>query len=336
MSSAAASDTGISYVSIPCPHCGQPSTNIKSLRAGVLVFLGVGGFWRTWIETGCAACVRGKLLKSTALNLLTAHVMWPIAVLPLMTVQLLRTVLEGHSPEILRQLGLPTPPPAPLWIQLRSQFPVAFRVLGIVQILMGTLLLAGITFLLGDTWFRTRGIELLISGALVAVVGVPASYMFYSGLSKVIGLAPPLWLRIGVAVLSGAMLVLASPWLARLAWRQREQALFTAAAVGDASDVDNYVRKVPAALWRPEPVERYVAFRIAQLQKEATVWADHDLGNVKYSLEIHHAGDPEFTAIGSRIEAALRAPSAPAAVVPIVAPNARPNSPAIPLDPFDK
>ena len=309
MDSLSDSEANASHVSIPCPHCGLPSTRIKSLRTGVLVFLGVAGFWRTWTETGCTTCVRGKLIGYTGLNLLTAHILWPIAVLPWMVVQLMRTALDGHSPEILKQLGLPVPPPRPLWEQFQTQLPIAFRVLGIVQFLLGSFLLAGIAFVLGVEWFHLRKLDLIIYQGLVAAVGIAAGYLVYSGASKLFAQAPSVWHRMGVAVLFGGLLPLASPWIAQLTWIPKEQELFAATIGGDARATDYYVREVPAVMWRPEPVGQYVDARIAHRKVKPTVWTDDDLSSVRYALEEHHAGNPDFSTIHQNILTALRPPA---------------------------
>lgn len=306
MNSVAGYETGESPVRFQCPCCGQPSTRIKSLRTGVLVFLGIAGFWRTWTVTGCPSCLRGKLLSYATLNLLTAHIIWPIAVLPWLTVQLLRTTLEGHSPAILQQFGLPVPPPVPLSVQFQQQLPVTFRVLGVVQILLGALLIAGLAFVLGDTWFHLRKLDLVIFQGVVVLAGTLIGYLAYSGLSKLLGLAPSLWNRLIVAVIVGAMLPLASPAIAKLTWISKEQEYFAAALGPNADDSETYVIRVPPEMWRSEPVARCVTHCISHLRGESAVWADSTLGSIRYDIEEYHAGNPEFASIQEQIRGALK------------------------------
>lgn len=306
MNSVAVSETGVAPVCVPCPCCGQPSTRIKSLRTGVLVFLGVAGFWRTWTETGCPTCLRGKLVSYAAINLFTAHIIWPFAVLPWVTVQLLRTTLEGHSPAILLQFGLPLPPSVPLWIQFQQQLPVTFRVLGIVQLLLGALLMAALAFVLRDTWFHLRKLDLVVFQGLVVVAGTVIGYLAYSGLSKLLGLAPSVWNRVVVAVIVGAMLPLASPSIARWTWIATEEELFTAAIGANADDSETYVIRIPPEMWRPEPVARCVELCIPQLNGESAVWADSTLGRIQFDIDEYHKGDQDFADIQTQIRAAQK------------------------------
>ena len=306
MNSGSTANVDPSHVALPCAHCGQPSTRIKSLRTGILVFLGVGAFWRTWTEVGCAACVRARLLQYTGLNLLTAHILWPIAILPWMTVQILRTALEGHSPEILTQLGLPSPPRRSLWVQFQEQWPVGFRIFGLMQMLLGALVFTGMAFILGETWFKVRRIEFFFIQILLAVAGGVAVYLMYSGVSKVLGLAPAVWHRVGVAVLGGLLLPLASPSIARLAWLHGEQTLFAAAVSGDEQDSEYYIRKIPPELWRPAAVEKYVTSRVEQLRREPAVWATSDLNSVRYHIETYHSGNQQFSKIHQQVLKALK------------------------------
>ena len=62
-----------------------------------------------------------------------------------------------------------------------------------------------------------KSIDLLVGLAFVAVVDMMVGYLTYSGLSKVLGLAPSVWHRVGVATLLGAALALSSPWIAQVA-----------------------------------------------------------------------------------------------------------------------
>jgi hypothetical protein len=250
--------------------------------------------------------LRGKLLSYATLNLLTAHIIWPLAVLPRMTVQLLRTTLEGHSPAILRQFGLPEPPLVPLWIQFQKQLPITFRVLGVVQILLAALLMVALAFVLGNSWFHLRKLDLIIFQGLVVVAGTVAGYLACSGLSKVLGLAPPVWNRLIVAVIAGALLPLASPSIAKWTWISKEQELFDAAVGPNAEDSETYVIRIPPELWRAEPVARCLANCIPQLHGESAVWADDTLGSIQYDIEAYHLGDPDFSAIHEQIQAAIK------------------------------
>ena len=62
-------------------------------------------------------------------------------------------------------------------------------------------------------------------------------------------------------------------------------------------------------MWRPEPVGQYVDARIAHRKVKPTVWTDDDLSSVRYALEEHHAGNPDFSTIHQNILTALRPPA---------------------------
>lgn len=290
---------------LPCPHCRQPSPRIKSLRTGVLAFLGVFAYWRTWTETGCAECVRGTLLKWTAINLVTANVMWPIAVLPWMTIQLLRTGLAGHSPDVLTALGLPVPPKRPLWTQFREAWPIGFRVLGLVQCLLGAGLVAFVAFVQGESWYESRGAEKAVVVGMSGLAATLAGYLAYSGLAKLLGMFPSVANRIAVAVLAGIVLGAASPVVAKAVWVQREKSLHAAALGGDRFAPEKYVDRVPDELWRPEPLDRLVDRCIEHQREYGHGWGRSKLQHMQYGIETHHADDPAFAAVRRRIDDAL-------------------------------
>lgn len=296
---------GTGEVLLPCPHCNKPSPRIKSLRTGVLAFLGIFAYWRTWTETGCAECVRGTILKWTAINLVTANVMWPIAILPWMTIQLLRTGLAGHSPDVLASLGLPVPLSRPLWTQFREAWPIGFRVLGLVQCLLGAGLVAVIALVLADSWFDYRGPQAVIASVVAGVIGTLPGYLAYSGLCKLLGMFPSVANRIAVAVLAGIALGAASPVVAKIVWVQREKSFHAAALGGDRFACEKYVHKVPEILWRPEPLDGLVDPCVDHIREWGGGWGSGLLRDMKYGIETYHADDPAFAAVRRRIDDAL-------------------------------
>lgn len=89
-------DHGIQLVR--CPACGVPSPAIKQyVLCNLLVFVFVMAFTRRATYTSCGPCMRRTILERSAINLITAHVLWPIIVLPWHTVQFIRSYSEGHS-----------------------------------------------------------------------------------------------------------------------------------------------------------------------------------------------------------------------------------------------
>jgi hypothetical protein len=86
---------------LDCPQCGQPSDRIKRCLVLSIWFFLVMATWWERVEAGCPACVRRKLLSSALVNLFTANVAWPILILPMTIVQLIRVSSSGHSREVL-------------------------------------------------------------------------------------------------------------------------------------------------------------------------------------------------------------------------------------------
>lgn len=85
-----------------CPICRAPSDSIKSYRMmSVLVFLLVGAWWRTKHVVACASCMRGELIKSSAINLITANLLSPLVLL-WHTVLFAMTFQAGHSDVVYR------------------------------------------------------------------------------------------------------------------------------------------------------------------------------------------------------------------------------------------
>lgn len=238
-----ASQTDQNQIEVCCPLCGQKSTRIKALRTGVLIFVCIMAYWKTWTVTGCPECIRKKLAENTILNLLTANIMWPIAVFPWMLIQFLRTALEGHSPVILEQLGLPVPPPIPLWKQFQEQLPITFRLIGTVQLFIALSLFAGVGFVLSNTWHRNHrlNLDLILLQAFVCVTGVAIGYLAFSGISKVLGWAPSIGQRIAVAILIAIMLPFASPWVARMMRVAAVERLIIRTPVNDSNLSDRCV-----------------------------------------------------------------------------------------------
>jgi hypothetical protein len=48
-------------------------------------------------EIGCPSCIRAKIAKFCAINLLTFHVFWPFIILPWTITMLIMSFTRGHS-----------------------------------------------------------------------------------------------------------------------------------------------------------------------------------------------------------------------------------------------
>jgi hypothetical protein len=96
------STPGVDRGAVPCPACSRPSTSIKRYSLMFrLLFLGVG--YRIWRGryVACPACMRKALLKCAfaPMGILTANLMWPLAVLPYTLIMLGASTIPGHSRE---------------------------------------------------------------------------------------------------------------------------------------------------------------------------------------------------------------------------------------------
>lgn len=96
---------------ILCPCCRAPSDRVKCVRLPAVAFLFVAGGYEIRNEFGCPKCARSKMLWNGVINLLTANVLWPIAILPTMIAGLLQCSRPGHSKQVLAALSPPTAPP---------------------------------------------------------------------------------------------------------------------------------------------------------------------------------------------------------------------------------
>lgn len=287
-------------MTIPCPLCQRPSDSIKTLRCGVLVFLGIAGFWRTWTETGCRSCLRGRLLALAGMNVLSANLLWPIAVLPWFSVQFLRTGLRGHSPDVCERIGVPVPPRTSLWKQLQAEQPTAFRIIGAVQLILGLAFLGAVAWFIGETWFRYRRIEFLIAGSLIAIASAAACYLCVTGIAKVLGLAPGVWMRVILAAAAGFAIPMGGEAIATLAWIPKERALY-AAAVESPRGSEIYILRVPPKLWRPEAVRPRLR-ELLQSRPPGAVWATYELSSLRARLRDLSSTNPEFAAMYRQID----------------------------------
>ena len=94
---------------VACPVCSAPSGSIKRYSMMYrLLFLGVGYSMRRGSYTSCPACMRRMLLKSafSPLGVLSANLMWPLAVVPYTIILITATLIPGHSASVRKALGL--------------------------------------------------------------------------------------------------------------------------------------------------------------------------------------------------------------------------------------
>jgi hypothetical protein len=86
-----------------CPACRRLTGSLKRYRLiDLLLFAGAFWFVRTATHTACPGCMRGLIVRRTMFNIITANVLWPIFVLPLHALDLLRTFTDGPSDSVQR------------------------------------------------------------------------------------------------------------------------------------------------------------------------------------------------------------------------------------------
>lgn len=78
--------------------CHQQTDSLKVYRLPTfLLFLFFGASFRHGDIAACPPCMRGKIAKLTAINILPANLLWLILLVPWYTIAALRTLAKGHS-----------------------------------------------------------------------------------------------------------------------------------------------------------------------------------------------------------------------------------------------
>ena len=89
--------------SINCPACSKPTQSLKRFSMLYrLLFLGIGYSMKRGVYTACPKCQRKQLLRNAIapLNILSANIMWPLAVCPYTLILLVGSMIPGHSTSI--------------------------------------------------------------------------------------------------------------------------------------------------------------------------------------------------------------------------------------------
>jgi hypothetical protein len=89
---------------LKCPVCYKGTESLK--RYGVIhyvLFLGIAVRWQHGSLTACPRCVRRRVLKDTLspLHILSANLMWLLAVLPYNLGLMIASTIPGHSRAVL-------------------------------------------------------------------------------------------------------------------------------------------------------------------------------------------------------------------------------------------
>lgn len=86
---------------IQCPRCSVPTASLKQYRMlRLFLFIGIGAYWQTATSTHCPPCMRREIVVKSLVNLPTANLLWPIAVLPFHLILFIATFRAGHSRRI--------------------------------------------------------------------------------------------------------------------------------------------------------------------------------------------------------------------------------------------
>lgn len=87
---------------LACPACGRVTDRLKQFRQlRWLVFLGHFHWHQTEFVRACPPCMRTRAWWRCLANIPTAHIIWPLVVLPMAIVTTVRSFQPGHSAEIL-------------------------------------------------------------------------------------------------------------------------------------------------------------------------------------------------------------------------------------------
>lgn len=89
--------------SIPCPRCGEDCDRLKTaILFDRLIFLVLGASIRTERLLACPRCMRKRIANRTLANVWSAHVIWPLTVLPMHAWFYLSSFLPGHHAAVRR------------------------------------------------------------------------------------------------------------------------------------------------------------------------------------------------------------------------------------------
>lgn len=91
---------------IQCPECGDVSDSIKSYSFVDFAFFFIAYKWGYDYHVACAKCMRRYILDQAVQGIGKAHLLWPIAYLPRLSVNFTRTFVKGHSEDVIDDLQL--------------------------------------------------------------------------------------------------------------------------------------------------------------------------------------------------------------------------------------
>lgn len=275
--------------SIPCPTCKRPTQHLKCVRLGTVVFVVIGVATRFQQRFGCPDCIRGEIGRFALVNLLTANLAWPIAVLPWTLISLRRSYQPGHSPEVLEQVGIPA----------ASQPAPASPILGgVVRIGAGLAAVAAALALTGPWWYQAPSpVVAALGGGVLCGLGARWGYIGAKRLTGAVVSGRPTWI-VAAAALVGYLMISAP--LASGYWRWQER---KATRLGYPYD---YVHHLPPQVWTIDMVKKFVDWRVGQLHQAGPGdFARRELMFLSAALAAHRPDDPEFQELARQVAAEL-------------------------------
>jgi hypothetical protein len=79
-----------------CPVCGADTDSLKTFDFPHVVFLVIAHSHRVERVTACPGCLRRYLLRWGSLSVVTANLLWPVLIFPLLISRLFASFLPGH------------------------------------------------------------------------------------------------------------------------------------------------------------------------------------------------------------------------------------------------
>ncbi len=91
---------------LPCPLCGNLTGSLKQYRyVHRVVYFLFGAMYQASCCRACPSCMRGYVLDRMRANVLTAHLMWLLLLVPWGLVLIARTYTQGHSRGVLQRVS---------------------------------------------------------------------------------------------------------------------------------------------------------------------------------------------------------------------------------------
>jgi hypothetical protein len=136
-------DDAAEWSLLPCPVCGRETDSLKQYRyVSWCVFFLAGAIWQPVIYRACPVCMRRFLWKKCLANVLPAHILWLVGLLPWTLALIAASSRPGHSRAV--RLGV-TPAMAAAREMARGELSWG-RVFAVLSLLLWWLPVIGLGF----------------------------------------------------------------------------------------------------------------------------------------------------------------------------------------------